>query len=242
MKVLVVDDDSLSLRVAVSILEKNSFEVEAMSCVRDALDFLEKCEYVDVIVSDIMMPNIDGFSFVRHMKTDKRLSKIPVILCTSLNDKASLVKAIEAGVHGYIVKPVKADVLVAKVKKAVESNPGAILVVDDEELIRNLLVATLKRDGYKVLVAGFGEEAIELVKTNKVGLVISDIAMPEMDGFELLAHLKEEDMSIPVILMSGRSEYSRDDIIAVGANDFIAKPFRNTEILTRVRTHHKRKR
>ncbi len=239
MRILVVEDDAFSLKLIVSMLEKHSIEVEAVGSAKAALDFLEKGEFVDVIISDVMMPHMDGFAFVRQLNIDRRLNKIPVILCTVLNDKASLVKGIEAGIAGYVVKPVKEAILISKVKKVAESCSGAVLVVDDEEPILNLLVATLKRDGYRVLSAKSGSEALEKLNNNKVVLVVSDIAMPEMDGFELLSHVKEADMSIPVILMSGRNEYSRDDIVATGADDFIPKPFHNTEILVRVRTHLK---
>ncbi|MEA2029973.1 MAG: response regulator [candidate division Zixibacteria bacterium] len=239
MRVLVVEDDKLSQKLIVSILEKNSIEVEAMGSAKAAMDFLKNGELVDVIISDVMMPHIDGFMFTRLLNTDKRLNKIPVILCTALNDKASLVKGIEVGIAGYVIKPVKEAILIPKVKKAAENSPGAVLVVDDEELMRGIIVAFLKRDLYKVMTAKSGNDAIEIIKNNKVAMVISDIAMPEMDGFKLLSYIKEINMSIPVILISGRNEYSRDEIVATGADDFIAKPFHNTEISDKVRAHYK---
>jgi len=239
MKALVVDDDPISLKLLATMLERNSFDVVPKESARDALDFLEKGEFVDIIVSDVMMPHMDGFTFVRRLSMDSRLNKIPVILCTALSDRQSLVKAIEAGIAGYVVKPVKEAILIPKVVKAVESYPGAVLVVDDEELLRNLLVTTLRRDRYKVLAAESGAAAVEILKNNKVALVVSDIAMPEMDGFKLLVHIKEIDISMPVILMSGRGKYSRDSAVSLGADDFIPKPFNNTEILTRVRALYK---
>ena len=239
MRVLVVEDDKFSQKLIVSIFEKNSIEVEAMGSAKAALDFLERGEFVDVIVSDVMMPGMDGFTFVQQLRSDNRLNKIPVILCTALGDKASLVKGIEVGIAGYVVKPIKEAILIPKVKKVVEDSPGAVLVVDDEELILNIFITILERDGYKVLTAESGASALEILKNNKISMVVSDIAMPEMDGFELLSYVKELDMSIPVLLMSGRSEYSRDDIVATGADDFIPKPFHNTEILARIRARYK---
>lgn len=239
MRVLVVQDDAFSRKLIVSMLQKNSIDVDAMGSARAALEFLGKGTFVDVIISDIMMPHMDGFAFIRQIHTDTRLSKIPIIICTALSDKATLVKGIEAGISGYVVKPVTEAILIPKVKKAAEDNSGAILVVDDEELIRNILVTILERDGYRVLAAESGTSAIEMLKSNKVALVVSDIAMPEMDGFELLSRVKEHDMSIPVILVSGRSNCSRDQIDATGADVFIPKPFHNTEILASVRACYK---
>ncbi|MCK4824608.1 response regulator, partial [bacterium] len=166
MKVLVVEDDAFSLNLIVSMLEKHSIEVEAMGSAKAALEFLERGELVDVIVSDVMMPHMDGFTFVRQLNTDRRLCKISVILCTALNDKASLVKGIEAGIAGYVVKPIKEAVLIPKVKKVAKEHSGLILVVDDEELIRDILVTTLEREGYRVMAAASGKDAIEMLKNN----------------------------------------------------------------------------
>lgn len=239
MRVLVVEDEAFSLKLIVSMLEKNSIEVEAMGSAKDALVYLDQGEFVDVIISDVMMPHMDGFTFVHQLHIDNRFNRIPVILCTALNDKASIVKGIELGIAGYVVKPIKEAILIPKVKKVAEDNSGVILVVDDEELIRGMLINILNREGYRVMAAASGMDAIEILRSNKIVMVLSDIIMPEMDGFELLSYVKEYDMSIPVILISGRNEYSRDDIIATGADDFIPKPFHNTEILARVRALYK---
>ena len=241
MRVLVVEDDDFSRKLIVSLLEKNSIEVKEMGSAKAALDFLENGEFVDVIVSDVMMPHMDGFTFVHQLHTDGRLNKIPVILCTALGDTASIVKGAELGIAGYIVKPIKEAILISKVNKVVEDSPGAILVVDDEELIRDLLITMLEREGYKTLSSESGTKAVEILKENRISMVLSDIAMPEMDGFELLSHVKEYDMAVPVILMSGRSEYDREEIVANGADDFIPKPFHNTEILARVRAKHQKR-
>lgn len=239
MRVLVVEDEAFSLKLIVSMLEKNSIEVEAMGSAKDALVYLDQGEFVDVIISDVMMPHMDGFTFVHQLHIDSRFNRIPVILCTALNDKASIVKGIELGIAGYVVKPIKEAILIPKVKKVAEDNSGVVLVVDDEELIRGMLINILNREGYRVMAAASGMDAIEILRSNKIMMVLSDIIMPEMDGFELLSYVKEYDMSIPVILISGRNEYSRDDIIATGADDFIPKPFHNTEILARVRALYK---
>ena len=239
MKVLIVEDEKVTARLMIAILEKDSIEVEAVGSAKAALDYLGKGEFVDVIVSDVMMPGMDGFTFIRQLKADRRLCKIPVVLCTTLGDKASLVKGIEVGIAGYVVKPVKHDVLIPKLRAVEEQYSGVVLAVDDERLVLDLLERNLKRDGYRVITAQTGAEAIELLKDNKVTLVISDIVMPEMDGFEVLANIKENYPSVPVILMSGRADQNREDIIATGADDFIPKPFHNTEVLARVRIHYK---
>ncbi len=231
MNILVIDDDSVSLKMLAMILQKHSHNVTTAVSAREAIAILQKQQDIDLIISDIMMPNIDGFALLRLLKTDRRLRRLPVILCTSMESTEAVLKARDLKVFGYIVKPVDARVLIEKVN-LIEAQPDqVILVVDDEEMMRSLLAMTLKRDGWSVLTAGCVEEAIDLLRQNETMIVLSDIHMPGRDGFQLLSHIKENNPSMPVLLMSGRGEWHRDQVVAAGADDFIANPFRNTEIL-----------
>lgn len=240
MKALIVEDDELSLRVIAAILQKNSFEVEKAVSGIAALKFLEDGNIVDIIISDVMMPKMDGFTFAHQVRINRRLNRIPIILCTSLNDKKSIVKGIELGIADYVVKPIKEPILIPKVKKAIGSGPGAILVVDDEEIIRGIICRTLINEGYHVIEASNGNEIVDKLKENKISMVISDIKMPKMDGFELLAYVKELDPDMPVLLMSGHNEFSQDDVVSAGANGFIQKPFRNTDIILQVLKYYRK--
>ena len=235
MKVMVVEDDPVSLELIQTILKENDYEVVTAESGGEAITMLKAEEPVDIIVSDIMMPVMSGFQLVTYLNADAQFKKIPVILCSALNDIESVKKGLNLGAVDYIVKPVDATILLDKVRKASKKVPGSVLVVDDEELLRGLLQRILTRYGIKVLLADSGKQALEMMKTNKITAVLSDIAMPAMDGFELLAYVKEFDMSIPVLLMSGRSEYNRNDVVTAGAEDFITKPFNNVEILDRIR-------
>jgi CheY-like chemotaxis protein len=236
MKALVVDDDAFSLKLISSILDRNGISVEAILSARLALEYLLKGGHADIIIADITMPHMDGFTFLKHLKANRRLTRIPVILCSSLNSEASIVQSIEAGATGYVVKPVKEAVLIPRVRKAIELYLGSIVVVDDVEIMRNLLTRVLNRECYNVLPAGSAAAALELIEHNKVSLVISDISMPEMDGFELLAKIKEHHPRMAVLLMSGKHEFDRSTAVAAGADGFIRKPFHNVEILTQVQS------
>jgi len=240
MRVLVVDDDTVSLKLVVSILEKNNLETVPKVSGKEAMNYLQKGEQVDLIISDVMMPGIDGFQLLRFVKTDRRLRRIPVILCTTLNDKRSVIQGRELGVTDYIVKPVDAKVLLSKVQKALEAIPGAILVVDDESLIRNLLSQIIQREGYEVLTTDSAGDALELMESKKVAVVLSDIKMPKMNGLELLATIKKKYPKTPVLLMTGHAgEYPKDDVLAAGADGYITKPFRNTQIAAKIESFFK---
>jgi DNA-binding response OmpR family regulator len=235
VSILVVEDDAVSRKLITSILEKHDFTVVAKESAMDAWKYLESGKSCELIVTDVMMPIMDGFALIQKLKANKRFSKLPIILCTSLNDSNSIVKGMKAGVADYVVKPVKSAVLVSKINEALDKIGGAVLVVDDEEAIRQVLSQTIKREGYPVITAESANQALELIERKKIDLVISDIVMPDMDGMELLAKVKERHPKLPVILISGRTFQSRDKILASGADDFIAKPFNNTEIIARIK-------
>jgi len=117
---------------------------------------------------------------------------------------------------------------------------GTILVVDDTRESRELITDILVAEGYKVRSADSGKLALDLAAAIPPKLILLDILMPGMDGFEVLRHLKaqENTCDIPVIILSGITEVEhRVKGLEMGAADFISKPFRSNELLARVRTH-----
>jgi DNA-binding NtrC family response regulator len=110
-------------------------------------------------------------------------------------------------------------------------NDISILVVDDEAMMRNLLEKILTREGYAVKTAGNGVEALEMLQHEKVELIISDMKMPNMDGFELLKTVKQEYPNINVIIMTAYGDtYTVKDALLLGADEYITKPFKSHEI------------
>lgn len=112
-----------------------------------------------------------------------------------------------------------------------------ILVVDDEENISNLLCETLRLVGFKPTPARNGNEAISLIRKDNFDLVLLDVNMPFLDGFQTLERIRLSSKSIPVIMLSARTD--KDDVIAGlrdGADDYIAKPFNLEEVITRIQT------
>ncbi|MEW6263709.1 MAG: response regulator [Thermodesulfobacteriota bacterium] len=120
-----------------------------------------------------------------------------------------------------------------------------ILIVDDDLLVHKLLSAVLKGAGYEILEAYGGREAVAIVKTNHPDLIMLDIMMPEMNGFDTIRSLKSDPdiADIPVIFLSAKTD-SSDKVrgLELGAADFVNKPFDRTELLARIKTHLKLKR
>lgn len=116
------------------------------------------------------------------------------------------------------------------------NNKPIVLVIDDEAQIRRLLERTLEASGYRVLLAGTGEEGTRMAETERPDLVILDLGLPDTDGSAVLRKLREW-ATIPVLILSVRS--SEPEIVScldAGADDYLVKPFRSGELLARVRT------
>ncbi len=115
-----------------------------------------------------------------------------------------------------------------------------ILVVDDEQTVRDLLQRTLEKAGYNVITAANGQEALDKISQFDVSLVLLDIMMPGLDGFEVLDRIPSY-LNIPVIMLSGiRDETTKIDSLGLGADDYIAKPFSAGELLARIQAKLRR--
>ena len=115
-----------------------------------------------------------------------------------------------------------------------------ILVVDDEEVVRNLLQRILEEAGYDVITAVNGQEALGKVSQSDVSLMLLDIKMPGLDGFQVLDRIRQQS-DIPVIMLTALGEVtSVRDSLALGADDYIKKPFKTRELLARIQVKLRR--
>ncbi len=107
----------------------------------------------------------------------------------------------------------------------------SVLIVDDEEMIRNLLEKILSQEGYRIRTAEDGMAALEVLKKEKIDIVISDMKMPRMNGFELLKTVKMEHPEISVVIMTAYGDmYTLKDALLLGADEYITKPYKSYEI------------
>lgn len=125
-----------------------------------------------------------------------------------------------------------------------EFHASRILIVDDEPVIRRLLHAKLKSQGFEILEADDGDVAIETVKRNPIDLMTLDLDLPTMHGFDVIKHLRATGAHFPIIVVSGRTdEGGKVRALDCGADDFVSKPFGTDELLARVRAalRHKKR-
>ena len=157
---------------------------------------------------------------------------MPVLMCSSVEDKKSVMQSISLGASDYIKKPIKPETLLLKVKGIIAQKHKTIMIVDDEKMIRELLGTTLGREGYNTIAVESGLEALKILESQHVDAVVSDIQMDGMDGLALLKAIKSKYADLPVMMISGYSnKYNKNDVNDVGADGYITKPFKNFEIL-----------
>jgi len=227
-KILVVDDDPVILKIIHQFLrEKKYWPISALS-VKGALKILEEDSEIELIITDIEMPRADAFDLMRHLKQSPRLHATPVIFCSSKGDRETLIKAMKAGARDFIVKPFKAETLIAKVKKVLLHGKPTVLIIEDERDVRHQLGKIIEFAGFSVRSAENAEQGLLEISGNQIDIVIADVGLPEMSGKELAAQIKKLYQNIPVLLITGiPDEMTRELSLAYGAVGYISKPFKS---------------
>ena len=156
------------------------------------------------------MPDIDGWTVYKKLKSTPILSEIPVIIIT-IGDYQKMAK--DFGVVDFLSKPINWKMLssmLVKYKTTMENKH--ILVVDDDKTTRIILRKMLEKDGWRVAEAEHGKEAIQYIDNDKPELILLDLLMPVMDGFELLNILKDNNLyrDIPVIVITSKDLTEED--------------------------------
>jgi GAF domain-containing protein/CheY-like chemotaxis protein len=198
--VLVVDDDEAVRELMQRFLGREGFRVVATARGDEALRLAREVA-PDAITLDVMMPGMDGWAVLAALKADAATADIPVIMVTIVDDR-NLGYAL--GAADYLTKPIDRERLVAVLARHRPQRP--ILVVDDDPDLRELLRRTLEREGYPVLEAADGRSALARIEERLPGLILLDLMMPHMNGFELLTELRArpEWRGIPMVVVTAK--------------------------------------
>src|SRR5207247_10026385 len=202
-RVLVVDDDPTVRDLLQRFLTKEGFRVETAANGQQGLERARKLK-PDAITLDVMMPGMDGWAVLTALKADRTLADIPVIMLTIVDDKNM---GYALGASDYLTKPVDRDRLVAAVNKYRRDQAGGpVLVVEEDPATREMLVRLMAKESWPVAEAENGRVALKQVEEKQPSLILLDLMMPEMDGFEFVAELrKREDWhSIPIIVITAK--------------------------------------
>ncbi len=259
--ILIVEDNPLNCKLFRTILELDGFSVVDAVNAEDGL-VLAREHLPNIILMDIQLPEMDGLQATRIIKKDPHLKDIPVIALTAHAMEGDDSKAYDAGCSGYITKPVKVQTFVESIRSFLckgseqddsEKTPllpviqppeasrykKTILIVDDELLNLKMFEGMLTGQPYNVITATGGLEALAAVKTHAPDLILLDIMMPDLNGYEVTRRLKSnsESKEIPIILITALRDYDcKIKGLEAGADEFLNKPVQTEELLTRVQS------
>ncbi len=233
-KILVVDDEPNIREFIRYELQKVGYRVLEASSGEDALAIARE-EHPAVVLLDVLLPGIDGFEVIHRLKEDPETHDIEVVIVSIMDDKE---RGFQLGAYDYYCKPLDKERLLQTVsqlmKKLSKGRSGGILIVDDDPSIVELLETLLTAEGYVTYKAYDGKLALRLAGEFVPDLILMDIKMPGMDGYEVIKRLKEEERTrhIPVIVLTASDMgRSRTKSLLLGAADYFQKPFPREEFM-----------
>ncbi len=201
--VLVVDDDSDARELYRRTLEKSGYRVLVAAGGEQGLELAKSCR-PDAITLDVMMPGMDGWSVLSALRSDRTTADIPVLMATMLRDQQL---GFSLGATDYLTKPVDAARLRAVIARYLDGGVDAALVVEDDAANREMLRRLLEKAGLRVFEAANGAEGLDVARRERPGVVLLDLMMPVMNGFEFLACLRRDPelKRIPVVVVTAKN-------------------------------------
>lgn len=203
--VLIVEDDPKAADLLRLYLTEAGYIVDIA---RDGAEGLEKVKRraPAAVILDVLLPKVNGWSFLTQVKADPTTRDVPVIMVSIVDQKG---KGFALGAADYLVKPVQKEELIARLAafslvSGVQTSPVKILVIDDDPKAVELLAAILEPEGFQILRAHDGEEGLEIAKAERPDLMILDLLMPAMNGFAVINRLGESPVTerLPIIIFT----------------------------------------
>jgi DNA-binding response OmpR family regulator len=235
--VLVVDDEPELVAAVRRDLDPAGFSVLGASTAAEGWSLARK-RRPDAIILDVLLPDRSGLDLLRSLKQEPELRNIPVLVISIVE---SGVKAISLGAAEYLPKPLERAAVLATVRRLVDGVGGrepVVLVADDEADTADLIRDTLKAEGFRVLVARDGRQALEIMSRRRPDLLLLDLMMPRLSGFEVLEAMRRDAAlaQVPVVILSARGdEADAQRSLDLGARRYLHKPFDMQALIAEIR-------
>jgi len=265
MRVLIVDDNLTNRRILHDIIRVRGMEPIVAGSAPEALEILQDAiksgDGIPLVLSDVNMPDVDGFTLAEQIRDDKRFADVVIIMLTSGDRSSDRERCSELGISAHIMKPVKQSELVdaivhsfgvttqkkipeaPKSLEATNELPSLRILLAEDALANQILAVGLlqKKWKHEVTVANNGIEAIDILNTIPFDLILMDVQMPEMDGLEATAAIREMEAEgklahqpvspIPIIAMTAHAmKGDRERCLDAGMDEYVTKPIRPKEL------------
>ncbi|HXV29763.1 MAG TPA: response regulator, partial [Sinorhizobium sp.] len=259
LHVLVVDDNKTNQRILAEIMASWSLIPVTVDGADEAIVALNlsrktKRSY-SLILLDVQMPEVDGFSLAQRIKQDAQFASIPIIVLTSTGTRGDSARCRELGINAYLTKPINQDdlrdsilmvlgpsqdsekpaPLVTKEQLCETRHSRNILLAEDNLINQRLVVRLLEKRGHNVVVAANGREALQAIEREQFDLVLMDVQMPELNGYQATAAIRDKEKisgaHLPIIALTANAmKGDREVCIEAGMDHYLSKPIQADEL------------
>ena len=258
LPLLIVDDNATNRHMLLKTLRKWSMEPTAVNGGQEALDLLRERAAagnpIRLVLLDAQMPGMDGFETAEQIHQDPALP-VPIIMLRSVGTPTDAARRRKTGIHAYLNKPVRQEELLLAISAALGAGPAKktgpgdslpamaaavnslhVLLAEDNPVNRTLAVRLMEKEGHCVTVAGNGREALATLQSTAFDLVLMDIQMPEMDGFEVTAAIRKYEAThgghLPIVAMTAHAmKGDAEKCLAAGMDAYVSKPIDAAKLL-----------
>jgi two-component system, sensor histidine kinase and response regulator len=259
--VLVVDDNLTNRQLLNAVLSRWGMRSTAVESGRMALDALEVARRAghpfSLVLLDCHMPEMDGFAVAKEIRDNPELASATLMMLTSGGSPGDGARCRELGISAYLTKPIRQTELLEGIGRVLRNAPQdavplitqhtlredrnrfRILLAEDNPVNQTVAVRLLEKRGHTVVVAGNGRLALAALEDDHFDLVLMDVQMPELDGFETTAAIRaKEELTgahIPIIAMTAHALNGDEErCLAAGMDGYLSKPIRVQELLATV--------
>jgi two-component system, sensor histidine kinase and response regulator len=259
--VLVVDDNETNRIILVEMLKGWGIRSQAVKGGAEALQSLEDSRKegnpIKMIISDIQMPEMDGFTFMERVRKDPRFQGIPALILSSTAQRGEKERSRQLKISAHLTKPVQPSELLDALLSAVSKTPTfpraktqeritegekqvmKVLLAEDNSVNQTLAIRLLEKRGHKVVLAVNGREALDALERETFDLVLMDVQMPVLDGLSAIQMVRKKEAEsgghMPIIAVTAHAmKGDRERCIEAGADDYLSKPIRTADLLAAI--------